>query len=115
MREVKTQEFYNELALACINVPDIVTLKNKIKSIRTNYGQELQKILRSQQLGENPVYKPRLIWFEKADRFLRNVSQVGKLSRNIENYVSFKNVNVCINKFLNIAKLTLLYFRNSKN
>ena len=49
-------------------------LKNKIKSIRDTYRNELKKVQKSKKsgIGGGDVYKPKLAWFAAAD-FLRNV------------------------------------------
>lgn len=49
-------------------------LKAKIKSIKDAYRQELAKIEKSKKsgTGTDDIYKPKLVWFGKAD-FLREV------------------------------------------
>lgn len=55
----------------------IYDVKTKIKSIRTAYSRELAKIKQSAMSGTSleELYKPHLIWFEKADSFLRIVTE----------------------------------------
>lgn len=49
----------------------------KIKNLRTTYHQELRKIALSQKFGTSPahIYKPRAVWFEIVDAFLREQIQ----------------------------------------
>lgn len=77
---------------AIITINDI---KNKIKSIRTTYKVELNKLLKANKsgTGTEDVYKPKLFWFAQADVFLRGVSvpresQSNLVSNNIQNIVS---------------------------
>ncbi|KAK4882285.1 hypothetical protein RN001_005604 [Aquatica leii] len=55
---------------------DLVTLKTKLKTIKTVYRQEVNKILKSKKSGSgtDDLYKPKLIWFTRADSFLNNVT-----------------------------------------
>ncbi|XP_063230641.1 uncharacterized protein LOC134535458 [Bacillus rossius redtenbacheri] len=50
-------------------------IKNKIKALRSTYSQEVGKIRASKKsvAGLEDVYKPQLVWFSKADSFLRQV------------------------------------------
>lgn len=50
-------------------------LKVKIKNIRTTYSREASKIAASKKSGAgvDDVYKPQLLWFSTADRFLKPV------------------------------------------
>ncbi|KAK5647118.1 hypothetical protein RI129_005582 [Pyrocoelia pectoralis] len=66
----------------------IIILKTKIKTIKTVYRQELNKIIKSKKSGAGAadVYKPKLVWFIKADYFLHNVTTTRKTSTN--NYKS---------------------------
>lgn len=54
----------------------LTDIKNKIKSIRTTYKVELNKILKANKSGAGveDLYKPKLFWFVQADEFLRGVS-----------------------------------------
>lgn len=61
--------------VADMNVPDLTigAVRAKIKSVRSQYGAELQRIKDSERSGTGvaDVYKPRLFWFPQADAFLR--------------------------------------------
>lgn len=50
-------------------------LKLKIKNIRTTYNREASKVAKSKKsgAGKDDVYRPQLIWFSVADRFLKPV------------------------------------------
>ncbi|KAK5645442.1 hypothetical protein RI129_006742 [Pyrocoelia pectoralis] len=60
-------------------------IKNRIKNLRSTYSQELAKIKGSKVSGtsSDEVYKCTLIWFETADRFLRDVIVTRKTSSNL--------------------------------
>lgn len=78
--------------LSELNIADVVEtdIKLKIKSIRTRYMAELNKVLKSEKsgTGRDDIYVPKLFWFSQADSFLRPVS----ISRNSSsNLVSTKN------------------------
>ncbi|CAH2094227.1 unnamed protein product [Euphydryas editha] len=50
-------------------------VKLKVKNIRTTYNREASKVAKSKKsgAGEDDVYRPQLIWFSVADRFLKPV------------------------------------------
>uniref|UniRef100_A0A8D8QPS9 MADF domain-containing protein n=1 Tax=Cacopsylla melanoneura TaxID=428564 RepID=A0A8D8QPS9_9HEMI len=58
-----------------LNIPgvSVADVKAKIKTVRTRYRSELGKIEASARNGDHPVYEPKLIWFNEADKFLRPV------------------------------------------
>ena len=60
-------------------------LKKKIKSLRDAYRLEVYKIKRSKKsgAGTEDIHKPKLIWFEKADSFWRNVASGRESSSNL--------------------------------
>ena len=60
-------------------------LKKKIKSLRDAYRLEVNKIKRSKKsgAGTEDIHKPKLIWFEKADSFWRNVASGRESSSNL--------------------------------
>lgn len=67
---------------------DVVTvndLKNKIKNIRSIYNRELAKVVKSEKSGAgiDDIYKPVLKWFDKANSFLRSVSQSRQSQSNL--------------------------------
>lgn len=77
--------------LSELNIPDLseTDIKLKIKSIRTRYMAELNKVLKSEKsgIGRDDIYVPKLFWFSQADSILRPVS----VSRNSSsNLVSIK-------------------------
>ncbi|XP_034834920.1 uncharacterized protein [Maniola hyperantus] len=43
----------------------------KFKNLRNSYCQELKKVANSEKAGDDPVYKPKVFWFNKMDSFLR--------------------------------------------
>ncbi|KAI5636578.1 alcohol dehydrogenase transcription factor myb/SANT-like domain-containing protein [Phthorimaea operculella] len=51
-----------------MSIPEI---KNKIKSLRSTYAQQVQKIL--QKSSPDAMYEPSLVWFTEMDRCLRNI------------------------------------------
>lgn len=53
---------------------NIKELRAKIRSIRGTYNQEVAKIKQSMGTGTGGknVYKPKLVWFEQANSFLRH-------------------------------------------
>jgi len=72
-REEAYESMRSALNLPGLSVDDI---KTKIKTVRTNYKSELNKIINSEKSGAGlaDVYIPRLFWFKKADEYLRGVS-----------------------------------------
>lgn len=73
---LRTKSYGNICAGMQIEGLTITDVKNKIKSIRTTYKTELNKILKANKsgAGTDDLYKPKLFWFEQADTFLRSVS-----------------------------------------
>ena len=53
--------------------------KRKIENLKDCYRNELNKINRSKKsgAGTDDIYTPKLVWFSKADSFLRNVMAGG--------------------------------------
>lgn len=49
----------------------VAEVKNKIKNLRSTYGQEVHKIL--QKSSPDCIYEPSLVWFKEMDRCLKNV------------------------------------------
>lgn len=60
-------------------------LKTKIKNIRTTYNREATKVEKSKKsgAGADDLYKPQLIWFSVADRFLKPVIEGRKSKDNM--------------------------------
>ncbi|KAK4882066.1 hypothetical protein RN001_005385 [Aquatica leii] len=58
-------------------ISDIKSLRKKI-SIRGTYNTEVRKIKDSKKSdsGTNETYVPKLVWFEVADRFLRQTTEI---------------------------------------
>jgi hypothetical protein len=71
------------LAKAC-NV-SVKEVKNKIRILRSTYAQERGKVTASKKSGTSPdeIYKPTLVWYSVADRFLSNVMGVRKAYSNL--------------------------------
>lgn len=70
-------------------------VKNKIKTIRTMYKKELALINKSKKSGAGTadIYEPRLLWFRRADTFLRTVSFARKSTSSLvttADYLSIK-------------------------
>ena len=69
-RERSFKRLYEELKHAGpkLQIPDEEALKRKIKSIKDCYRIELNKIKNSRKsrCGTDDVYKPKLVWFNRA-------------------------------------------------
>ena len=69
-REHSFKRLYEELKHAGpeLQIPDEETLKIKIKSIKDCYKIELNKTKKSRKsrCGTDDVYKPKLVWFNRA-------------------------------------------------
>jgi hypothetical protein len=74
--------------------------RKKIKLNKTVYSQELNKIIKSKKsgTGTNDLYKPKLVWFEKADSFLRSVIATRLSKSNLVSTVRFKYFNTDSNQ-----------------
>lgn len=61
-----------------LNIKDFTVhdLKIKIKTIRSTYCIELDKIEKT--IGTDFVYKPRVIWFDALNSFIRDVTMKKK-------------------------------------
>ena len=80
-REKAYSEMVEELNLPGLSIADV---KNKIKTVRTRYMAELNKIRISEKSGVDDIYEPRLFWFKHADLFLRSVSNPKPSSSNLK-------------------------------
>lgn len=71
-----------------LNLPGatVEDVHKKIKTVRSTYKTELNKIRNSERsgAGTDDVYKPQLAWFRLADAFLRNVSLPRKSCSNLK-------------------------------
>lgn len=70
-------------------VVDSDQLRLKIKSIRDVYRQEIAKINRSKKsgAGTDSLYKPKLIWFNRANTFLNEVTSTRESSSNLVSFI----------------------------
>jgi hypothetical protein len=89
MREMKELKKLEEMCVEGL-IADCV--RKKIKMIKTVYSQELNKIMKSKKsgAGTNDLYKPKLVWFEKADSFLRSVTATRPSKSNLVGTERFK-------------------------
>lgn len=73
LRDKSYENIRSGMEIDTLTINDI---KNKIKSIRTTYRVELNKLLKANKsgTGTEDVYKPKLFWFAQADAFLRAIS-----------------------------------------
>jgi hypothetical protein len=75
-RELSFEKLVRELREQGFENIGVELVRKKLKTIKTVYRQELSKITKSKKsgAGTNNLYKPKLVWFEKADSFLRGVT-----------------------------------------
>lgn len=64
-------------------------LRLKVKSICDVYRQEIAKINRSKKsgAGTDSLYKPKLIWFNRANTFLNEVTSKRESSSNLVSFI----------------------------
>lgn len=64
-RDTAIQAIIVDMECEGLSIDDI---KNKIKTLRTMYKKKLNLVLKSMKSGAGnaDIYKPRLVWFEKA-------------------------------------------------
>ena len=74
-RDSAMLKLMGELLKINVAVESVEVLRKKIKSIKNVYRQELTKIDKSKKsgAGADDVYQPKLLWFKRADIFLKNV------------------------------------------
>ncbi|XP_022186587.2 uncharacterized protein LOC111045462 [Nilaparvata lugens] len=70
-RERATLALKSDLIELGLPVPDLTFLRARVKAVKTTYKMEALKILESKKSGDVHVYKPKLQWFNAADKFLR--------------------------------------------
>lgn len=82
-----------EYILRKMNVPNfsVKDVPKKIKNFRSTYYQELQKIQRSQILGE--IYKPTLKWFNIMDYIVKSSKHVDRETSKLMVSVKVKYVD----------------------
>lgn len=89
-------------------------IRLKIKSIRTVYRKELSILEKYSNQGK--IYKPKLIWFEKAHQFLQNVTYKRRRRRKNEKSYLIDEINNFTdsnsNFSLNISKTENIYDDN---
>ncbi|CAI6357484.1 unnamed protein product [Macrosiphum euphorbiae] len=66
-----------EYLLKTFKITTVKELRQKIRSIRCTYNQEVSKIKSSMTTGSglNNIYKPKLVWFDLANSFLKKTHQ----------------------------------------
>uniref|UniRef100_A0A2S2QRJ1 MADF domain-containing protein n=1 Tax=Sipha flava TaxID=143950 RepID=A0A2S2QRJ1_9HEMI len=93
-----------EYLLKTFNITTVKELRQKIRSIRCTYNQEVSKIKSSITTGSglNTVYKPKLVWFEFANSFLKKTHQ----NKN-ETYTNLNDSTPCSSMIvdLNLSKI----------
>jgi hypothetical protein len=74
-RDNAMSKLMGELLRRNVAVENVEVLRNKEKSIKNVYLQELTKIEKSKksEAGADDVYEPKLAWFKRADIFLKNI------------------------------------------
>ncbi|KAF5275138.1 hypothetical protein FQR65_LT16772 [Abscondita terminalis] len=74
-RETAFEKLLKELQETGFENIDMNILKARIKTIKTVYRQEVNKIVKSKKSGSgtDDLYKPKLMWFARADSFLRSM------------------------------------------
>lgn len=84
-RESAFEKLLKELNESGFENTDINILKAKIKTIKTVYRQEVNKILKSKKSGSgtDDLYKPKLMWFTRADSFLRSMVMSRETTNNM--------------------------------
>lgn len=90
-RESAFEKLLKELQESGFEKIDINILKTKIKTVKTVYRQEVNKILKSKKSGSgtDDLYKPKLMWFARADSFLRSMVITRETTNNMVSV--FKN------------------------
>lgn len=73
LKKTAMEDIVERMDFKALSVADV---KDKIKTIRTLYRRELNKILKSEKSGceIEDIYQPRLFWFKRVDSFLRPVT-----------------------------------------
>jgi hypothetical protein len=63
----------------------VTEIKQKIKSIRSTYNQEVQKIQKSKASGTSPddVYKPPVKWFDVMDQIMKGSKSRSETRSNV--------------------------------
>ena len=91
-REHSFKSLINELIEAGVEIPGEETLRKKIKNLKDAYRNEVNKVKKSMKsgAGTDDVYKPKLVWFEKADAFWRNVISGRESSSNLVSTRTFR-------------------------
>lgn len=81
------ENLLKELNESVFENTDINILKAKIKTIKTVYRQEVNKILKSKKSGSgtDDLYKLKLMWFNRADSFLRSMVMSRETTNNMVN------------------------------
>lgn len=74
-RDTAFERLLKELQESGFENIDMNILKTKIKTIKTVYRQEVNKIVKSKKSGSgtDDLYKPKLMWFARADSFLQSM------------------------------------------
>ena len=74
MRQAALEKIVAEMDMEDFTLADA---RQKIKSLRNTYGQELNKIEKSLKsgMGTEDVYTPSLKWFKIMDQFLRRTKE----------------------------------------
>ena len=113
-REYSMSKLLQEVAAAGLHVDDSEeSLKRKIRNLKDCYRNELNKVKRSKksEAGADDIYTPKLVWFSKADLFMRN-AKVGRESSS--NVVSDASTRLQTSKKA-ITKLSSAYIQRLRS
>lgn len=83
-RATAIKSIVNEMNITGFNDVDV---KNKIKNLRSTYGQEVAKIRKSEHSGmrTSEIYEPKMKWFAIMKIFLKGID---KKRETLSNFVS---------------------------
>nr|CAH7728855.1 unnamed protein product [Callosobruchus chinensis] len=89
-RDVAYRHIVKEMDIPGFGVSEVA---QKIKNIRTTYKQELNKVRKSEDSPYVDVHKPKLVWFDAMDCFLREtVDSFGTVNGKLEEHFT-KSMN----------------------
>lgn len=100
MRNAALKKICEEMAIENFTIEDV---KNKIKSIRSTYYLEVDKINKSTRSGASGnTYEPKIKWFHELHSFIKNMTVKRKtyVSKLLMTYITYYLNNVNTRNYL---------------
>lgn len=116
LRDGAAKRISDTLKISGFGPKEVIT---KFKNLRSSYCQELKKIADSERSGSgtDDIYKPKVVWFEQMNRFIRPFVQQRPITSNLVSNKSLYRIvlfsfqiSIYFNTTIIITIVTIKYY-----